>query len=43
MKEFKESGRRLILVTGQRELPHLKKPFPELAIFDRVVAENGDR
>ena len=40
LKEFKESGRRLILVTG-RELPDLKRVFPKLQIFDRVVAENG--
>ena len=40
LKEFKASGRRLILVTG-RELPDLKRVFPELGIFDRVVAENG--
>jgi len=40
LKEFKASGRRLILVTG-RELPHLKRAFPELEVFDRVVAENG--
>src|SRR5262249_17001068 len=32
--------RKLVLVTG-RELPDLKRVFPELAIFDRVVAENG--
>jgi hydroxymethylpyrimidine pyrophosphatase-like HAD family hydrolase len=40
LKEFKESGRRLILVTG-RELRDLKRVFPELKVFDRVVAENG--
>ena len=40
LKEFKASGRRLILVTG-RELPDLKRAFPELEVFDRVVAENG--
>ncbi|HEU4530262.1 MAG TPA: HAD-IIB family hydrolase [Steroidobacteraceae bacterium] len=34
------SGRKLILVTG-RELPDLKRVFPELDRFDRVVAENG--
>jgi hypothetical protein len=33
LKEFKESGRRLILVTG-RELPDLKKVFPELGTFE---------
>ena len=40
LKEFKETGRRLILVSG-RELPDLKRVFPQLGIFDRVVAENG--
>ncbi|HEY6632575.1 MAG TPA: HAD family hydrolase [Rhizobiaceae bacterium] len=40
LKRFKESGRKLVLVTG-RELPDLKRVFPELAIFDKVVAENG--
>jgi len=40
LKRFKESGRKLVLVTG-RELPDLKRVFPDLAIFDKVVAENG--
>lgn len=40
LKRCKESGRRLILVTG-RELPDLKRVFPEIKLFDRVVAENG--
>src|ERR1700730_8245420 len=40
LRRCKESGRRLILVTG-RELPDLKKAFPEFKLFDRVVAENG--
>lgn len=30
----------LVLVTG-RELPDLRRVFPELGCFDRVVAENG--
>jgi HAD superfamily hydrolase (TIGR01484 family) len=34
------SGRKVLLVTG-RELPDLKKVFPEFAVFDRIVAENG--
>jgi HAD superfamily hydrolase (TIGR01484 family) len=34
MEDFKETGRRLILITG-RELPHLKEVFPQLKIFDR--------
>lgn len=40
LERFKKSGRKLILVTG-RELPDLKRVFPEIAIFDKVVAENG--
>ena len=40
LKRFKETGRRLILVTG-RQLPELKSIFPELKLFVRVVAENG--
>ena len=40
LRRFKATGRRLILVTG-RELPHLKDAFPDLDMFDRVVAENG--
>ncbi|MGE5363868.1 MAG: HAD-IIB family hydrolase [Bacteroidota bacterium] len=38
--EFKSSGRKLILVTG-RELPELLDVFPEIDLFDIVVAENG--
>ncbi len=34
------SGRRIVLVTG-RELEDLLVVFPELGVFDRVVAENG--
>ena len=34
------SGRRLVLVTG-RELDDLRRVFPHLELFDRVVAENG--
>jgi HAD superfamily hydrolase (TIGR01484 family) len=40
LKRFKESGRKLVLVTG-RELPDLKRVFPEIGVFDKVVAENG--
>ena len=40
LARFKQTGRRLILVTG-RDLPDLKRVFPELQLFDRVVAENG--
>jgi len=37
---FRDSGRRLVLVTG-RELDDLRQVFPHLGYFDRVVAENG--
>ncbi|TIR25640.1 MAG: HAD-IIB family hydrolase [Mesorhizobium sp.] len=40
LEKLKKSGRKLILVTG-RELPDLKEVFPELSLFDKVVAENG--
>ena len=40
LQSLRDSGRRLVLVTG-RELPELKSIFPQLEIFDRVVAENG--
>ena len=37
---LRASGRKLLLVTG-RELPDLKRVFPRLDLFDRVVADNG--
>jgi hypothetical protein len=37
---LKASGRKLLLVTG-RELEELLGIFPEITLFDRVVAENG--
>ncbi|MGN6303626.1 MAG: HAD-IIB family hydrolase [Mesorhizobium sp.] len=40
LEKLKKSGRKLILVTG-RELPDLKQVFPEVGMFDKVVAENG--
>ncbi|WP_165219668.1 HAD-IIB family hydrolase [Aquisphaera insulae] len=40
LRRLKESGRKLILVTG-RDLDELIDVFPELEVFDRVVAENG--
>lgn len=40
LERARESGRRLILVTG-RELGELHEVFPQLRLFDRVVAENG--
>lgn len=41
LQRFRESGRKLILVTGRR-LGELKETFPELdTAFDMVVVENG--
>ncbi|MGZ8939356.1 MAG: HAD family hydrolase [Limisphaerales bacterium] len=40
LQKFKSSGRKVILVTG-REMPDLLSVFPEPAIFDLIVAENG--
>ena len=40
LKRFKETGRRVVLVTG-RDLDDLRRVFPDLSLFDRVVAENG--
>ena len=40
LERFRESGRRLVLVTG-RELPDLKGVFPQTKLFDLIVAENG--
>src|SRR5262245_30362533 len=40
LERLKASGRKLLLVTG-RHLPDLKRVFPLLELFDRVVAENG--
>ena len=40
LKRCRQSGRKLILVTG-RELPDLENIFPHLDLFDRVVVENG--
>jgi HAD superfamily hydrolase (TIGR01484 family) len=40
LKEVRRSGRKLILVTS-RDLPDLQRVFPELDLFDLVVAENG--
>ncbi len=38
--DIRSSGRKLIMVTG-RDLPDLKRVFPELDLFDMIVAENG--
>jgi hydroxymethylpyrimidine pyrophosphatase-like HAD family hydrolase len=40
MARIRASGRKLILVTG-RELPDLQKTFPNIELFDAIVAENG--
>ena len=40
LERFRQSGRKLIMVTG-RELPDLQSVFDRLDLFDRVVVENG--
>jgi hydroxymethylpyrimidine pyrophosphatase-like HAD family hydrolase len=40
LRRLRESGRRLVLVTG-RQLPELGEVFPHLDLFERVIAENG--
>jgi phosphoglycolate phosphatase (TIGR01487 family) len=40
LKRARESGRKLILVTG-RELPSLRSVFSRLDLFNWIVAENG--
>ncbi|HEY1426592.1 MAG TPA: HAD family hydrolase [Caulobacteraceae bacterium] len=40
LRRLKASGRKLLLVTG-RELPDLMRVFPQIGLFDLVVAENG--
>ena len=40
LKRLRNSGRRLILITG-RELDDLLRVFPQIELFDRVVPENG--
>src|SRR5438105_5045351 len=40
LERARKSGRLLVLVTG-RELDDLGRVFPQLELFDRVVAENG--
>jgi HAD superfamily hydrolase (TIGR01484 family) len=40
LRRLRASGRQLVLVTG-RELDDLLRAFPDVALFDRVVAENG--
>jgi hydroxymethylpyrimidine pyrophosphatase-like HAD family hydrolase len=40
LQRVRASGRKLILATG-RQLAELQEVFPEHALFDRIVAENG--
>ena len=40
LEQLRATGRKLILVTG-RELGDLLRAFPQIDLFDRVVAENG--
>lgn len=40
LKRVSASGRKLVLATG-RELDDLLRVFPEVGLFDRIVAENG--
>lgn len=38
--QLKAGGRKLLMVTG-REMPDLRSVFPEVDLFDAVIAENG--
>lgn len=40
LEAFKRTGRKLVLVTGRR-MDSLKRVFPRVKLFDRIVAENG--
>jgi HAD superfamily hydrolase (TIGR01484 family) len=40
LKRVSASGRKLVLATG-RELKELLEIFPDVSMFDRVIAENG--
>src|SRR5207245_9092834 len=40
LRRLAATGRKLILVTGRR-VDDMVRVFPEVAIFDRVVAETG--
>jgi hydroxymethylpyrimidine pyrophosphatase-like HAD family hydrolase len=40
LRRLRDAGGTLLLVTG-REIPDLARVFPELALFDLIVAENG--
>jgi len=40
LERFRSTGGRLLLVTGRR-LDDLRSVFPQVRLFDRIVAENG--
>src|SRR5918994_5615231 len=40
LRRARDAGLRLVMVTG-RELPDLFRTFDDVALFDRIVAENG--
>ena len=40
LRRFRDAGHRLLLVTG-RELGDLRARFPEYAVFESIVGENG--
>jgi hydroxymethylpyrimidine pyrophosphatase-like HAD family hydrolase len=40
LRRLRDSGRKIVLATG-REMEDLLRIFPDIEIFDRVVAENG--
>jgi hydroxymethylpyrimidine pyrophosphatase-like HAD family hydrolase len=40
LRRLKDSGRKLILVTG-REMPELQSVFPDFKLCDAIIAENG--
>ena len=40
LEAFRTAGGKLVLVTG-RELGELRDVFPQVDVFDRVIAENG--
>jgi HAD superfamily hydrolase (TIGR01484 family) len=40
LRRLRETGRRLILITG-RKMEDLRYALPGMALFDRIVAENG--
>jgi HAD superfamily hydrolase (TIGR01484 family) len=40
LERYRASGRILVLITG-RQVSHLLPHLPRIALFDRVVAENG--